>query len=233
MNSKTCTKCLQEKQITEFYNRAASIDGKALHCKQCAAIYNARWRNENKDILKIKKAEYHANNREEILRKHRIWMAENIESVKQKQLEYRNKNKEKARINSIKWRLENTKRSRDSSKRWRSSNKDRYKAINKRFLQNNPGIKISYEENRRARKLSLSGEVSRDIVPRLLKSQKHLCACCKADLVKNKYHLDHIMPLKLGGAHTDHNMQILCVTCNLKKSAKHPIEFMQDNGFLL
>ena len=29
------------------------------------------------------------------------------------------------------------------------------------------------------------------------------------------------------------NLQLLCPTCNTKKSAKHPIDFMQSRGLLL
>lgn len=45
--------------------------------------------------------------------------------------------------------------------------------------------------------------------------------------------MDHIMPLALGGTNTDDNIQLLCPTCNRSKHAKHPVDFMQQRGFLL
>lgn len=42
-----------------------------------------------------------------------------------------------------------------------------------------------------------------------------------------------IVPLALGGTNTDGNMQLLRSTCNQKKHAKHPVDFMQQRGFLL
>ncbi len=62
--------------------------------------------------------------------------------------------------------------------------------------------------------------------------QKAKCAICKVSIA-NGYHIDHILPIKLGGKHEPHNLQLLCKNCNLTKSAKHPVDFMQEKGFLI
>jgi 5-methylcytosine-specific restriction endonuclease McrA len=49
----------------------------------------------------------------------------------------------------------------------------------------------------------------------------------------DNYHIDHIMPLALGGSNTDDNIQLLRQRCNNQKCAKHPVDFMQSRGFLL
>lgn len=66
----------------------------------------------------------------------------------------------------------------------------------------------------------------------LLGLQKWRCAVCRTDLKLGK-HLDHVIPLAAGGRHEVGNFQWLCPDCNLAKSAKHPVEFMQSRGFLL
>jgi 5-methylcytosine-specific restriction endonuclease McrA len=62
--------------------------------------------------------------------------------------------------------------------------------------------------------------------------QKSKCACCGKSL-KHSYHLDHIMPIALGGTNTDDNVQLLTPSCNLRKSAKHPDDWARENGRLL
>ena len=62
--------------------------------------------------------------------------------------------------------------------------------------------------------------------------QKGLCPCCRKPL-GNDYHMDHIIPLALGGSNGDNNIQLLRSECNLEKQAKHPVDFMQSRGFLL
>lgn len=80
-----------------------------------------------------------------------------------------------------------------------------------------------------------SGNVARlpwGTTQKLGNAQRWKCGICQCS-VKGSYHLDHIMPLKLGGLHTPRNLQLLCPTCNVRKSAKHPIQYMQERGFLL
>lgn len=62
--------------------------------------------------------------------------------------------------------------------------------------------------------------------------QRDQCVICRCSLV-NGFHLDHIYPLAMGGKHERRNLQLLCPTCNVRKSAKHPIDYMQSRGFLL
>lgn len=78
----------------------------------------------------------------------------------------------------------------------------------------------------------LFGKLPQGSILGLVKSQKGMCAACNKNL-KNGYHVDHIMPLALGGKHEIQNIQLLCPPCNLKKSSKHPIDFMQSMGKLL
>ena len=95
----------------------------------------------------------------------------------------------------------------------------------------NPGACRIISQNRRARKLSNGGKLSQGLADKLLKIQGWKCNYCKIDL-GDDFHMDHIMPLKLGGQNTDDNIQILCPYCNCSKGAKHPLTFMQENGYV-
>lgn len=96
----------------------------------------------------------------------------------------------------------------------------------------NPDKRKANRNNRRARKKLVNGSLSKDLVSKLYRLQKGKCPCC-AQPLGDDYHLDHKMPLALGGLNVDTNMQLLRAKCNLQKAAKHPIEFMQSRGFLL
>jgi 5-methylcytosine-specific restriction endonuclease McrA len=75
-----------------------------------------------------------------------------------------------------------------------------------------------------AKRRQASGRLSKGIVEELLIRQRGLCACCKRDLGSD-YHIDHIMPIALGGTNTDDNVQLLLAECNMRKGAKHPDEW--------
>jgi 5-methylcytosine-specific restriction endonuclease McrA len=65
----------------------------------------------------------------------------------------------------------------------------------------------------------------------LLVKQRGCCAICHTKA--GPWHLDHIMPLCLGGEDAAGNLQVLCATCNLRKGRKDPIAFAQSIGRLI
>lgn len=115
---------------------------------------------------------------------------------------------------------------------WKANNKESVAKYQAAYYANNKDKARTYWNNRRSLKLLCGGKLSLDISERLYLLQKGKCACCGAELGK-KFHLDHIVPLAMGGENIDSNMQLLTAKCNLQKWAKHPIDFMQERGFLL
>lgn len=145
------------------------------------------------------------------------------------------KHKEKILAANRIWIIENKQRHIELQKAWRKTNKDSHKEMIKQWELNNPDkVKAKWLRSnnaRRARLAGVGGKLSKGIVQKLLKLQKGKCAYCATAL--HKHHLDHIIPLALGGENTDDNVQLLCPPCNMSKGAKHPIDYMQSKGFLL
>lgn len=95
----------------------------------------------------------------------------------------------------------------------------------RRYKAKNPEKISEQRRNRRALKLSAEGKHTADDVLSIFKSQCGLCANCRTELSTSghdKYHVDHIMPLALGGSNWPKNLQCLCPKCNMSKGAKHP-----------
>lgn len=83
-----------------------------------------------------------------------------------------------------------------------------------------------------ARRAKANAKFTTGFIDWLGNKQKWKCACCRIS-IKTRRHIDHITPLKKGGAHERQNIQLLCPPCNMRKQAKDPITFMQEMGFLL
>lgn len=86
--------------------------------------------------------------------------------------------------------------------------------------------------NRRARINNNGGSHTADDILKILESQSYLCTYCHADLTV-AYHIDHIMPLSLGGSNWPSNLQCTCPPCNLSKGSKHPLDFAKEKGRLV
>lgn len=112
--------------------------------------------------------------------------------------------------------------------------KEKYKLVGARKLREyrarNPEKVKEWRGKRRHGKVM--PRLPRGTISNLKVLQKNKCAVCKVS-ISGGYHIDHIMPLKLGGKHEPLNLQLLCQHCNLTKSAKHPVDFMQEKGFLI
>lgn len=120
----------------------------------------------------------------------------------------------------------------NKSAAYRAENPESTRAIIYAWNKANPEARRIYNQNRRARQWNSGGKLSKNIKEQLFKLQKGKCACCNEPL-GNDYHLDHKMPIALGGENTDDNIQLLRKICNAQKGMKHPIDFMQSRGFLL
>lgn len=143
-----------------------------------------------------------------------------LEKTREKRLlwkkEYRSRRQDLIKAHRIKYKQENYEKVKAQPKLWKKANPLKVRATNHTY---------------RAKKRS-SGKLSCDIVEKLLVKQKGRCACCGEKLGKD-FHIDHIMPIALGGLNLDENVQLLKAKCNLEKNAKHPVDFMQERGFLL
>lgn len=102
-------------------------------------------------------------------------------------------------------------------------------AYTKLYRKRNPDKVAEFTKKRNSKKI---GKLPRGTIKKIGDSQKWLCVICRKNIL-NSYHVDHIIPLAKGGMHEPKNIQILCPSCNVRKSAKDPIDYMQERGFLL
>lgn len=111
----------------------------------------------------------------------------------------------------------------------RDRNRDAARERLRSYRARNPDKTREFAARRGGRKV---GRLPRGTVKRIGSLQQWKCAVCRCDIATG-YHVDHIQPLARGGIHHHLNLQLLCAACNLQKSSKDPIEFMQSRGFLL
>lgn len=113
---------------------------------------------------------------------------------------------------------------REYQRKWYAGNKEKHNDRRSRWLNSSPTKKRDINRQKDHKKRKAAGKISKGINERLFAEQMGVCACC-GDMLGNNYHLDHIMPIALGGTNEDQNLQLLRAECNMKKGAKHPDEW--------
>lgn len=215
--AKRCSKCKTEKSIGEFSKNRSSNDGFMRLCRVCNATVSRLWVAANIDKKKAMDAAYYAANTERCNAKDAAWRSANTEKKIAYDIEYRAANLDRLKAYDAARRLEYPERNKATITAWRIANTEMLRI---------------HAQNRRARECKVGGRLSKGLAEKLFKLQKGKCPCCKQPL-GNDFELDHKMPLALNGTNTDDNMQLLRAKCNRQKHAKHPVDFMQEKGFLL
>lgn len=152
-----------------------------------------------------------------------------VECARLKDIETRSK-RTSYHANYQKSRKEET---RKIQERYREKNREKIRIYDSERRQL-PEVKINRAKHQRARNLSkraAGGAVNKSQIDYLFLKQKSMCASCNKKL--SSFHVDHITPIALGGSSEIENLQILCRECNLKKGAKDPIDWANQNGRLL
>lgn len=233
---KTCTKCNAEKPKIDFSKRASSSDGFAHECKKCASIRNARYRMQNRDAVIASMMAYYIENKERISEKAKEYRDKNRTKIIASVKAYQEKNSQKISARKKESHEKNKLSVNAKSRKYYLENKERICEQKKIYRSENSELVINHNRNARARKRSAEGKHTAAEVLAIFEAQRGLCASCNEKLFKSgikKYHVDHIMPLALGGTNWASNLQCLCKSCNLRKNSKDPIQWANENGRLL
>ena len=114
---------------------------------------------------------------------------------------------------------------RKSYHRNRKHNIDRAKAYRKTHLRKLDLIKHRLASHRRRlRERAQPGSITKHDIIILYKNQKGKCWWCSKPL-KNKYEIDHRIPIARGGKDDRKNIVLSCVACNRSKRDKLPQEW--------
>jgi len=194
---------------------------------------------------KAQKAAYRAEHAAEIAAYQRAYRAANPDARVAESRAYYVQNQETLKAKSRDWRLNNPEKYEEMKARARipaevvapeeleardAARKERRRASRRKHRAAHPDAHAVNEQNRRARKRA-GGRLPQGTKSAKLCEQKGRCVYCRADLSQTGAHLDHRMPLALGGLNTPDNVQLLCPRCNHTKGAKHPDVFEVEIGF--
>lgn len=92
---------------------------------------------------------------------------------------------------------------------------------------------LATHHRRRARISGAGGSFTAAQIDELYLRQRGRCAGIGCGVkLGTDFHRDHRIPIALGGSSDISNIQLLCPSCNLRKHAKDPIKWANENGSL-
>lgn len=197
-----CTKCEQVKPRTpEFFpNNRRMSDGMSSWCRDCHRLATRARQQANPE-----------RNRERA----RAWGQAHPDRAGRKAAEWRRQNPERKADADRQWQVKNRDRKRATDRNWRANNLERAR-LNARLR----------EARRRERKRKAAGSATKDQVLARITYYGWRCWVCRGSFD----HIDHVLPLALGGSGWPANLRPICVTCNLSKGAKHPLDFLRSRS---
>lgn len=145
--------------------------------------------------------------------------------------EYSAANRDRENARAREWYANNKERHQGLCRKYQEENKAAVLEMSRAWREANKDKVLIYSRARKSRVRAAEGTWSFKDVELLLRKQSGLCVYCSIQL-DNNYHVDHIMPLYLGGSNWPSNLQLLCQSCNLRKSRKHPDDFEREIGFI-
>lgn len=203
---KTCAKCKCDKDLSDFHKDLKRKDGLRCYCKICAISLTKQHRLDNLDLEKERK--YKAE-----------WRKKNPLLNKEIRARWYYKNQELAKALSRKWYYSNPAKVYKYHVERYASDPARAKQNALMWSRKNPTKVAAVRHSRRSQK-SKSESFKYFEIEILRIKQMNKCNYCQ--IILHKFHIDHVMPLKLGGGNNIENIQLLCPKCNLRKGAKHP-----------
>lgn len=190
-----------------------SCGGACVECQNLAG--KALYKRDRVERLK-RHAAYRASNRELLSQRFKAFYQANKERRAEGYRRYREKNRDKEAARHIRYRMGNLQACKEREKLYRISNRVK--------------LRVKWAR-RRSVKAGAEGAHAVSDIARLAELQRGCCANCRCRLLR--FHVDHITPLSRGGSNWPNNLQLLCPPCNLRKHAKTPERWANEQGRLL
>lgn len=204
-----------------------------------AAAAQRRWRDRNRANYNAARKVWRDKNREKVRKQSNArvakWVALNPEKARQSQKQrnktYLHKHREKVRLGLRTRYRQNHAFWRDYHKKWRANNPESRKRSMERRRQKyntDPVYRLkclAHCRLRQARKLGNGVGETKTFMETTAAVNEHICFYCLNPVLLKNIHIDHFMPLCLGGIHDSSNLVVSCAHCNEWKQGRHPYDF--------
>ena len=183
---KKCSKCGEEKELSEFNKRTKSKDGYNCACKICDKNYRENNKDalrekrkqrilENREVILSKRREDRKRNNKEVLKKEKIYRAKTKDKKKRHLKVYREINKEELALKRKEYRLRTKEHRKEQQREYYLNNKEKIDTRKKEYYKNNKErlIKKGVEASNQRKKRDPNFKLTCNLRCRLLDAVKN------------------------------------------------------------
>ncbi|NBW17613.1 MAG: hypothetical protein EBR82_57520 [Caulobacteraceae bacterium] len=157
-----------------------------------------------------------------LLKKYECWLNEESFLMHKKRRKdalkkWKEKNRQRQLEHQKKYRLGNGKEKRKkSTQKWKAQNKEKQNSYTYKWRNANPGKVATLRYLRRSANKNCKLNVDERAIVNNIYKLSSLCT----KIFKTKYHVDHVVPVSLGGSNHPSNLRIVPAEVNLRKGNK-------------
>jgi 5-methylcytosine-specific restriction endonuclease McrA len=235
--TKTCSRCFEEKPITEYRQDKRRPHIRLSFCRTCYNKQCSAWNKKNHERMRANQKRWLAENRDRWNAYLKQWREATRATSGAKRRAwrvtiYRQRERELERVRYWADVEKSRKRRRDRSRVAYHADIEATRAKQRaRYAQRADYYKALVHWYR-VRHLGGTGRYEAADIFAIYRAQRGRCAYCPKRLGKF-YCVDHIEAASKGGSNDRRNLQLTCRSCNSRKGAKDPIVFAQSLGRLL
>lgn len=215
---KTCTACGEQKPLSDYYHEKGKPRAK---CKDCHKATAYRKRLEDRDGFNEERREYAKNNRAKINQRAREFRERHGDRINEQRRQRRAEDPDhRERVNRLAREAlardkERRRKNREANRRWVKENREHLNAYAREYNKRRPDVDWNKKQRRRAAEKT-GKPVDRQAI---WERDGGTCRICN-EPIKGPFHIDHIVPLALGGTHEPANCQLAHPACNQEKWIK-------------
>jgi 5-methylcytosine-specific restriction endonuclease McrA len=192
------------------------------------ASYCRAWHAAHRAEANARARAYHEAHKEELAsRKHAYYIAHRSE-ISARNNAYHEAHREEKAARRRSYREARPEELAVQARAFRETHQEYLAAYQRAYYKAHPAKWTAKDHKRRAAKKGNGGTHTEADIEAQRQRQNGLCYYCHKPWGSPRHpngHIDHVVPLALGGSNGPENLVIACEECNLRKGAKHPDEF--------
>ena len=201
-----CKKCNEVKPFSAFHKRKVDKSGVQSKCKECVKTYRKTYRENNKEKIMIYRKTYNETHKGErrVYDKaySKIYYETHTEEIRAKNKAHYEAHREHHNA---------------YSRAYAEAHKEDRRVYNRAYRQTHRE-KINAKDAKREaiKRQAILPTTDNELIINLYKQ--------RVDMTEERgeqYHVDHIIPLSIGGAHHQDNLRVITATENMEKSNKY------------